>query len=103
MSTLALRFLGPPPAELEGAIGLKRRKPLALLAWLAVRGERCARDQAADLLYRDLDRGHAFADVRQCLFLPRTALGEPWLIHAGPSAERAALLLALASPGQVLL
>ena len=77
---MALRLLGPPRAEIDGEpVALKRRKPLALLAWLAVTGERCTRDQVADLLYRDLDRDHAFTDVRQCLFLLRAAIGEQWL------------------------
>jgi predicted ATPase/DNA-binding SARP family transcriptional activator len=80
MSALALHLLGPPRAEIDGEpVALKRRKPLALLAWLAVSGERCTRDQVADLLYRDLDRDHAFTDVRQCLFLLRAAIGEQWL------------------------
>jgi predicted ATPase/DNA-binding SARP family transcriptional activator len=81
VSTLTLRFLGSPRAEIDGTqIALKRRKPLALLAWLAVTGDRCTRDQAADLFYRDLDRDHAFSGVRQCLFLLRAAIGEQWLV-----------------------
>jgi len=80
MSTLALRLLGPPRAEINGSlVTIKRRKPLALLVYLAVTSARHSRDSLTELLYPGHDRERAFADFRQCLYILRAAMGENWL------------------------
>ncbi len=80
MPSLGLRFLGPPRIEIDASpVALKRRKPLALLAYLAITSQRIPRDTLAELLYPGQDRDHAFSSLRQSLYLLRAAVGDEWL------------------------
>jgi predicted ATPase/DNA-binding SARP family transcriptional activator len=75
-------LLGPPRIELDGTVvELKRRKVLALLAYLAVTAHPHNRDVLTELLYPGRGRTRAMANFRQTLSCLRTALGDPW-IHA---------------------
>jgi DNA-binding SARP family transcriptional activator len=77
---LALYLLGPPIIELDGtAIQFRRRKVLALLAYLAVTAQTHSRDALADLLYPEQDRSRAMSDFRQTLSTLRRAIGQRWL------------------------
>lgn len=73
-----LRLLGSP--SLKGPDGttppsLGWGKPLALLAFLAVRGE-ARRDEIVDLLWRNVDEAKARNAFRQALHRLRSALGD---------------------------
>ena len=75
MSLLALSFLGSPLIERDGAvIELKLRKSMALLAYLAVTGQRHSRDALAELLYPDKPRGDSRSDIRRSLSVLRGTL-----------------------------
>jgi DNA-binding SARP family transcriptional activator len=81
---LSLLLLGPPRIELEGeAVALKRRKVLALLAYLAVTARPHDRDHLAELLYPEVDRDRAAAGLRQSLSYLRESLGARW-VESGP-------------------
>ena len=57
---LHLHFLGPPQIERDGQpVILDTRKATALLAYLAVSGQRHSRDALAVLLYPDYDQSRA--------------------------------------------
>jgi DNA-binding SARP family transcriptional activator len=75
---LRLALLGPPQVELGGApIQVDTRKAIALLAYLAVTGERHGRDQLAELLWPEHDSEHARAALRRTLSaLNRALAGE---------------------------
>ncbi|HJQ20330.1 MAG TPA: AAA family ATPase [Gemmatimonadaceae bacterium] len=78
-----LRVLGAP--ELLDDLGstpkaLGRGKPLALLCYLAVRGE-ARRDEVVDLLWRDVDEEKARNAFRQALHRLRLALGDEIVPH----------------------
>jgi ABC-type transport system substrate-binding protein/DNA-binding SARP family transcriptional activator len=80
MSRLALYFLGPPRVELDGEeIQLGRRKVTALLAYLAVTGERHSRDSLTTLLWPEYDQSRARADLRRTLSQLNHKLGKRWL------------------------
>src|SRR4051812_17988665 len=73
-----LRLLGfPGVTTANGApiAGLGPGKPLALLAYLSVRGE-ARRDELVDLLWGDVSEANAKNAFRQALHRLRTALGE---------------------------
>lgn len=77
-SLFRLRVLGAP--ELVDGAGqtppaLGWGKPLALLCYLAVRGE-ARRDEIVDLLWRGVEEGKARNAFRQALHRLRTALGD---------------------------
>ena len=77
MSSLVLQLLGTPRCQVDGvAVDFRRRKVLALLAYLAVTQERHSRDQLADLLYERSGRDRALANLRHVLTLLREAVGE---------------------------
>jgi predicted ATPase/DNA-binding SARP family transcriptional activator len=77
MPRLALYFLGPPRVYLRGAaVEIKRRKVLALLAYLAATGQPQGRDALAELLFPELDRERTRADFRQTLSLLGSSIGE---------------------------
>ena len=81
MSRLALTFLGPPLVLLDGEpVELKRRKPLALLAYLAVTSQTRSRDVLTEILYPDHPRDQGYSDFRQTLTVLRKTIGEKWLI-----------------------
>jgi ABC-type transport system substrate-binding protein/DNA-binding SARP family transcriptional activator len=80
MAQLALFLLGSPRVEVNGKeIHIGRRKALALLAYLAVTGERHRRDSLAALLWPEYDQSRARADLRRTLSLLNRILGEGWL------------------------
>ena len=90
-----LRLLGTPSLKApDGATppGLGWGKPLALLAFLAVRGE-ARRDEIVDLLWRDVDEAKARNAFRQALHRLRSGLGESLipqdreLLRLAPSGE----------------
>jgi DNA-binding SARP family transcriptional activator len=75
VSTLALRLLGPPRIEREGApIEVDTRKAIALIAYLAVTGEPHSRESLANLLWPDYDQRHAHAALRRTLSTLNKAL-----------------------------
>ena len=81
MSRLALSFLGPSLVLLDGKpVELKRRKPLALLAYLAVTAQTRSRDALTELLYPGHPREQGYSNFRQTLAALRQAIGETWLI-----------------------
>ena len=66
MSRLALYLLGPPRVERDGAeVSIPRRKALALLAYLAVTGQRQRRDALATLLWPEHDQHTARTYLRR--------------------------------------
>ena len=74
MSVLALSFLGSPRIERDGiAVDIKLRKVLALLAYLAVTGQRHNRDALAELLFPQKSRTDSRSDVRRSLSFLRGA------------------------------
>ena len=81
MVGLALYLLGPLRVELDGKeIHIGRPKALALLAYLAVTGERHRRDTLAALLWPELDQAHARADLRRTLSLLDRTVGDGYLV-----------------------
>jgi DNA-binding SARP family transcriptional activator/predicted ATPase len=91
---LHLHFLGPPRIEMDGQpVILDTRKATALLAFLAVTGQRHSRDVLATLLYPETDQSRARATLRRTLSSLKVGIGEPWLV-----VERELLALP-AAPG----
>ena len=75
MSELALFLLGSPYIERNGArITVDTRKAIALLAYLAITGQRQRRDTLATLLWPDYDQPHAHATLRRTLWTLNKAL-----------------------------
>ena len=65
---VGVRLLGPPAVRVANAwLPLRSTKPHALLAYVAYRGARVRREEAAALLWPDADAEHAHADLRQAL------------------------------------
>jgi non-specific serine/threonine protein kinase len=80
MSRLSLYLLGSPRIEKGDApVEISRRKPIALLAYLAVAGKSHSRDALAALLWPEYDQNRARADLRRTLSLINRTLGEGWL------------------------
>jgi len=80
MSRLALFLLGAPLVERDGVpVHLRRRKVVALLAYLAVTGCRQERDTLAALFYPEQDQRQARGNLRRALWSLKAALGEEWL------------------------
>jgi DNA-binding SARP family transcriptional activator len=80
MSHLALFLLGPPRIERDGVpLQVRRRKAVALLAYLAVTGKTHSRDMLATLFWPEHDQSGARAGLRRTLSSLRRALGEGWL------------------------
>jgi predicted ATPase/DNA-binding SARP family transcriptional activator len=76
MPDLALFLLGPPRVALDGVeVPIPRRKAMALLAYLAVSGQRHRRDALATLLWPEEDGHTARAYLRRALTALRNALG----------------------------
>jgi len=77
---LHLHFLGPPTIQLDGQpVLLDTRKATALLAYLAVTGQRHSRDALATLLYPEADQSRARAALRRTLSSLKTGVGGRWL------------------------
>ena len=80
MAELRIALLGPARVEVDGApIQVDTRKAVALLAYLAVTGDRQGRDAVAGLLWPDYDQDHARAALRRTLSALGKALGGGWL------------------------
>ena len=88
MSALKLYFLGTPRIELaDEPVAMDTRKAVAMLAYLALSGDRQTRDSLAALLWSEFDDVRAKAALRRtlstlkttvgadCLFISREALG----------------------------
>ncbi len=76
MSSLRLLFLGPPRIERDGQLlDTDTRKATAMLAYLALTGERQSRDALAALLWPDFDDSRAKAALRRTLSALKTAVG----------------------------
>lgn len=77
---LHLHVLGPPSIEIDGQpVVPDTRKATALLAYLAVTGQRHSRDALATLLYPDYDQSRGRAALRRTLSSLKTSIGETWL------------------------
>jgi DNA-binding SARP family transcriptional activator len=77
MGSLALRFIGSPRVERDGApVWFDNRKALALLAVLAAEGHAQRRESLATLLWPDADQAHARGALRRVLASIKTAVGE---------------------------
>jgi DNA-binding SARP family transcriptional activator len=80
VSRLTLLLLGPPHLERDGSpLEFETRKALALLAFLAVSGERHNRDELATLLWPEYGQAQARAYLRYTLWALKKTLGETWL------------------------
>jgi predicted ATPase/DNA-binding SARP family transcriptional activator len=80
MSGLALFLLGSPRVERNGEpVALRRRRAVALLAYLAVTGRSHSRDTLAALFWPEHDQSSARAGLRRVLSSLRKALGQGWL------------------------
>jgi predicted ATPase/DNA-binding SARP family transcriptional activator len=77
---LVLSFLGPPLIRVDGvSIELRLRRPMALLAYLAVTAQRHSRDELAELLYPGGSRGGSRSGLRRALSTLQVAIGQGWL------------------------
>ena len=82
MTPLKLYFLGPPRLERDGQIvEPDTRKATALLAYLALMGERPSREALAALLWPEFDDSRAKAALRRTLSALKAAVGSQ-AIHA---------------------
>ncbi len=80
MAQLALFLLGSPKIERDGEpVETDRRKAVALLAYLAVTGERHSRDLLAVLFWPESDQSRALAYLRRTLWEINNMVGEEWL------------------------
>lgn len=72
------RFMGNPSiSSPDGAmIGPIGKKPLALLAYLALTGEWISRDEVARMLWPDPDTARSKHNLRQCLLSLKKSFGE---------------------------
>ena len=81
MPRLALYLLGPPRIERDGVpLKLQYRKNTALIAYLAVTGERHTREALITLLWPEHDPSRARASLRRDLSVLRRLLGEEVLV-----------------------
>ncbi len=99
MPELRVAVLGPPRLELDGAaVEVDTRKAIALLAYLAVTGERHGREALAGLLWPEYDEAHARAALRRTLSALNKGLRGGWLAtdRTSIALDRADLWLDLA-------
>ena len=81
MSRLELFLLGPPRIQRDGVpVEVDTRKAIALLAYLAVTGERQRRDSLAGLLWPETDQTPARAALRRTLSTANKALAGEGLV-----------------------
>jgi DNA-binding SARP family transcriptional activator len=77
---LALRLLGPPSIEVDGApLRVDTRKAVALLAYLALEGPQ-RRESLSSLLWPESVDARARAALRRTLSVLNRALGNRWLV-----------------------
>jgi predicted ATPase/DNA-binding SARP family transcriptional activator len=80
MARLALYLLGPPRIQRDGQpVEVRRRKAVALLAYLAVTAQGHSRDALATLFWPEHDQSRARAGLRRTLASLKKGLGEGWL------------------------
>jgi len=78
--SVALFTLGAPRIERDGApVHVDTRKAIALLAYLALTGQRHSRDSLASLLWPDEDQPHARGALRRTLSTLHRLLPPDWL------------------------
>jgi DNA-binding SARP family transcriptional activator len=76
LANIKVRLLGPLVVEKDGIpLQVDTRKALALLVYLAVKGEPQPRDLLAALLWPDLDQTHARSALRRTLSSLKHSLG----------------------------
>jgi serine/threonine protein kinase/DNA-binding SARP family transcriptional activator len=81
MSSLRIYLFGAPRLEQEGQnILIRRRKAMALLAYLAVTSQPHSRDALAALLWPEYDQSGARANLRRDLSRLKRALGDQALL-----------------------
>lgn len=84
MPRLHLYVLGSLKVELDDSlVEIPRRKVLALLIYLVVRGEPQSRDSLATLFWPEYDQKRARANLREVLWRLRQTLGDGWLMTEG--------------------
>lgn len=80
LPSLQLYFLGSPRIELnDQPIALRRRKMVALLAYLSVERGQHQRTSISSLLWSDYEQAKAYKNLRQTLWEIQRTLGENWL------------------------
>jgi DNA-binding SARP family transcriptional activator len=80
MTVFSLHLFGAPTLTRDGApVSLDTRKALALLAYLALSGERHSRDHLAGLLWPEYPQSQARASLRRTLSVLHQALDESLL------------------------
>ncbi len=81
LHALQIFLLGAPRLERDGeVISLRRRKAVALLAYLAMSGRPHSRDALATLLWPDHNQSSAQANLRRDLSLLKQTLGEEVMV-----------------------
>lgn len=80
MAQLAISLLGPPRVEVDNQpIEIRRRKAVALLAYLAVTAQPHSRDALAALLWPESSQRRAGASLRSALWALNKTTLENWL------------------------
>ncbi len=80
MELLDFLFLGSPCFEKDKKlVKIKRRKAVALAAYLVVTGKKCSRDKLATLFWPEYDQKNARASLRRTLSIMTQELGKSWL------------------------
>jgi predicted ATPase/DNA-binding SARP family transcriptional activator len=91
MPQLELQLLGSPRALVDGVERpIERQKAQALLAYLALTGQRQSRSTLAALLWPDLPAERATANLRQALYALNNTLGADFIASDRISASLAA-------------
>ena len=86
MSDLRLLLLGSPRIEQDGApVEIRRRKAIALCAYLAVTGEPHRRESLAALLWPDYDESRPLPICDA----PSGRLKRPWVTNGSQPSETA--------------
>ena len=81
---IELRLLGPPEVRTQGSPAPLQSKPLALLAYLALSGERRQRrDALLPVFWPEFDSARARQSLRWALSTLRQALGEGAIVSRG--------------------
>jgi DNA-binding SARP family transcriptional activator/predicted ATPase len=80
MDALHISALGPPQISLNGqGVGIRRRKAVALLVYLAVEGQSQSREFLSGLFWPEFEQSKAYAYLRRTLWEIKHVLGEGWL------------------------
>jgi len=78
--SLQITLFGYPAIQHDGSpLGIRRRKALALLAYLAASGTEHSRDSLATLLWPETESGQAFAFLRNALWILNKTPVADWL------------------------